>query len=233
MLCGAISQTEESRVLARRSELMTALTHALDEGRATQPRTWPPPLTSECLVGAAESLIRSWLREGPQPPLVNLLGPLMAAIVLPYRGAVAARRELSRPMPNTARPTAAPRLPARHPLDGVAFRFTYRTLRVLDAVDQQPDASNCEVAMAAGVNDQGQISKLLARLKRLELVADGRTPDDRRSVNAWRLTPLGEQVHNAMTAQLTYVGSSANGHGGGAPRARAARAGKDAGRRSW
>jgi AcrR family transcriptional regulator/DNA-binding MarR family transcriptional regulator len=231
-LCGAIAQTEESRALDRRSDLVVALTHALDEGRVGQPRAWPPPLTAECLIGAAEGLIRSRLRERPQTPVLNLVGPLMSLILLPYRGSAAARRELSRPLPEAALPMAAPPLSVSNRLDVLSFRFTYRTLRVLDAVDQQPDASNCEVATAAGVKDQGQISKLLARLKRLELVTDDRAPGDRRSTNAWRLTPLGEQLHQAMTAQLKHVRSSANGHGGAHRLPRDAGAGDGLERRS-
>jgi AcrR family transcriptional regulator/DNA-binding MarR family transcriptional regulator len=232
VLCAAISQSENPVALARRAELLGALRHAIEEGRAGLAPSWPPPLTAECLIGAAESVIRSRLRECPQPPMVDLVASLMSAILLPYRGSAAARRELSRPVPEGTPPMAPPRLSLSDRLHGLSFRFTYRTLRVLDAVDQQPDASNCEVAAAAGVKDQGQISKLLARLKRLELITDGCTPDDRRSANAWRLTPLGERVHRAMTAQLTHARSSANGHGGAHRRPRDVSAGKGLGRGS-
>jgi hypothetical protein len=173
-------------------------------------------------VGAAESLIRARLRERRQAPLADLVGPLMAMILLPYRGAVAARRELSRPVPETALAMAAPRPAVRNPLGGLSFRFTYRTLRVLDAIDQQPEASNCEVAMAAGVKDQGQISKLLARLKRLELITEGGTAHARGLTNAWRLTPRGEDVHRTMTSQLAHARASANGDGNAARRTQGA-----------
>jgi AcrR family transcriptional regulator/DNA-binding MarR family transcriptional regulator len=218
LLCLTISQSEYPRARARRAEVLGALTHAIDNGRAA--RTWPPALTAEGLVGAVESLLHARLREQPQTPLSDLIGPMMALILLPYRGAVAARRELSRPVPNSLQPAPAPTPEVRNALEGLPLRFTYRTLRVLNAVDGQPDASNCEIATAAGVKDQGQISKLLARLKRLGLVTDGRTPDVRRATNAWRLTPRGEDVHRAMTAQLTHVMSSANGHGGAPGRSR-------------
>ena len=52
------------------------------------------------------------------------------------------------------------------------MRLTYRTLRVLGAVAERPGASNREVGAAAGMTDQGQISKLLARLEGLGLIAN-------------------------------------------------------------
>jgi uncharacterized lipoprotein YajG len=52
---------------------------------------------------------------------------------------------------------------------------------------------NRHVSEVAGVNDQGQISKLLARLEGHELLANtgGHTQGIPR---AWRLTPHGEEI---------------------------------------
>jgi hypothetical protein len=46
----------------------------------------------------------------------------------------------------------------------------YRSSRVLAVIAAQPGASNREVADAAEVSDQGQISKLLVRLQHLGLI---------------------------------------------------------------
>jgi DNA-binding IclR family transcriptional regulator len=73
------------------------------------------------------------------------------------------------------------------------MRMTYRTLRVLAAIEAQPDLSNCEVAERAGISDQGQISRLLARLGRLGLIENtGR--QSRGGANAWRLTSEGRRL---------------------------------------
>jgi AcrR family transcriptional regulator len=87
------------RVLARRALVLDELAAAIDGGRDGHAAPHPlPPLTAEGTVGAAFGLIHARLSD-PQvsDPLVELLNPLMALIVLPYRGHAAAARELVRP----------------------------------------------------------------------------------------------------------------------------------------
>jgi AcrR family transcriptional regulator len=84
--------------------------------------------------------------------------------------------------------------PGRDPLDGIDMRLTYRTVRALNAIADRPGASNREVARGAGISDQGQISKLLARLERLELIENVGYGQPRGAPNRWRLTERGEQV---------------------------------------
>ena len=81
------------------------------------------------------------------------------------------------------------------------MRLTYRTVRVLLAIVQTPGASNREVAESAGVEDQGQISKLLSRLKTLGLVENTGAGPFSGEPNAWRLTPKGQQVAGAIQTQ--------------------------------
>lgn len=80
------------------------------------------------------------------------------------------------------------------------MRITYRTLRVLGAIAEHPGASNRVVGEVADTHDQGQISKLLARLERLGLVentsGNGHRPTG--EPNAWRLTPRGEGIERAV-----------------------------------
>jgi DNA-binding MarR family transcriptional regulator len=81
------------------------------------------------------------------------------------------------------------------------FRITYRTARVLTAIAANPEASNRAVAAAAGIEDEGQASKLLKRLERLGLVENtvrDRKPDE---ANAWRLTARGVELERAMRAK--------------------------------
>ncbi len=94
------------------------------------------------------------------------------------------------------------------PLAGVPMRLTYRTALVLGYIAQEPGASNRVIGDHAGVSDQGQISKLLARLERLGLAAntgDGHLKGER---NAWRLTPKGVQVEHSIRAHTHDDGST-------------------------
>jgi DNA-binding MarR family transcriptional regulator len=77
------------------------------------------------------------------------------------------------------------------------FRLTVRTQMVLAAVaqlsGQGSDPSNREVADAAGIADQGQTSRLLARLEGLGLLQN--TGGQTQGVpNAWQLTQQGRQI---------------------------------------
>jgi hypothetical protein len=131
--------------------------------------------------------------------LIGLLGPLMAMIVLPYRGHAASARELSLPIPGPAA-ALAPRsrlgasvTPGHKGLGVSDFRLTARTQIVLCAVAGNPGASNRQVSDIAGVRDQGQISKLLARLEGLGLLVN--TGGETKGVpNAWRLTSHGQEI---------------------------------------
>ncbi len=86
----------------------------------------------------------------------------------------------------------------------LGVRPTYRTLWVLTAIarlgsDSRPP-SNREVARAAGVFDNGQISKLLKRLEGLGLIENTGEGAARGKPNAWRLTAQGEEVKRVLEA---------------------------------
>ena len=78
------------------------------------------------------------------------------------------------------------------------MRLTYRTVRVLMAVAAHPGSSNRAVGDEAGIADQGQISKLLARLKRLGLVENSRDGQANGLANVWTLTERGREVYGAF-----------------------------------
>jgi AcrR family transcriptional regulator len=211
------------KALERRRRVLAQIITAVDEGRSltgipkghtagreTKRGDGPSPLTAEGIVGAVFSVVHGRMTACPPPamggprmgegdrrPLVacprmgELVNPLMSLIVLPYLGAAAARGELDRPLPE--RPDRAP-APARiDPLAELGMRLTYRTMRVLLAVGERPGASNRAVGHAAGVEDQGQISKLLARFARLGLI-ESTSDGAKGAANAWRLTERGEWV---------------------------------------
>jgi AcrR family transcriptional regulator len=192
------------RVLERRAEVLAFVQGAVDQGRAGMKTGGElSPLTAEGVVGAAFGVIYARLLEADPQPLIGLLNQLMAVLVLPYRGHAASARELSRPIPEVAaalspRPHFGASLTATGlALADIDFRLTVRTHKVLAAVaklaGQGSDPSNREISDAADVRDQGQISRLLARLERLGLLENtgGATAG---VPNAWRLTPRGGEI---------------------------------------
>jgi hypothetical protein len=189
------------QVLALREQVITRLASVLGEGRGESARgARSTGLTEEGMVGAALGILHARLARGDSQPLVALHGELMGLIVLPYLGPAAARREQSRPAPITQAGIHTPvvQLADEDPLRGVPMRLTYRTARVLDCIASQPGISNRLVSDRAGVSDQGQISKLLMRLKRLGLIANTGEGHPKGEPNAWKLTPLGERVSQRL-----------------------------------
>jgi DNA-binding MarR family transcriptional regulator len=117
-------------------------------------------------------------------------------VVLPYLGAAASRRELAQPVPKA--PNGGRRV-AADPLRDLEMRLTYRTVRVLLAIGAHPGASNRQVADSSGIRDQGQISKLLARLEHLGLIRNAGDAHAKGEPNAWTLTERGGEVREAIS----------------------------------
>ncbi len=188
-------------VLERREEILQGLAGVLDEGRGEGSRGQGcPPLTAEGLVGAAFAIVYARLLRGDTEPLTGLQRELMGMIVLPYLGPGAARREQSLPVPVSTRGLAtrdnavARGHDSLDPLEGIPMRLTYRTARVLEDVAEHPGVSNRMVAELAGIVDQGQVSKLLARLERLGLLQNTGAGHAHGERNAWCLTDRGVRV---------------------------------------
>jgi AcrR family transcriptional regulator len=190
------------RVLERRAQVLDALRGVVDQGRLQAGvRREIPPLTADGVVGAVFGVIHARVSEPGRRGvrLLDLRNALMAIIVLPYLGQGAARRELERPLPRAKRVRLAGG--RGDPLEGLSMRFTYRTLRTLEVIGESPGASNREIAQAAGVTDQGQMSKLLGRLEGLGLIGNTGEAQPSGEPNAWRLTARGRQVQQATGVQ--------------------------------
>jgi AcrR family transcriptional regulator len=196
-------------VLARRARVLDVLVRAVDEGRGeAEGRRDPGLLVAEGVVGAVLGVLHARLLDQerqrtappmPQPPLSALVGPLMGMIVLPYLGIDAAERERVRPARRSKRGAASARRRLEaNPLHGLNMRLTYRTLCVLRVVAEQPHASNRGVAERAGIADQGQTSKLLARLQGLGLIENTGDGHASGEPNAWTLTARGAEVVDAF-----------------------------------
>lgn len=198
------------QALARRAEVLDTLIEAVEEGcRPTRAGIQPPSLTAESVVGGALAVIHARLLESSPKRLAGLLNPLMFMIVLPCLGPAAARRELARPITPSPSPRAKQK-GARDPLEDLDLRLTHRTLRVLAAIAAAPGVSNREVAEAVEVRDQGQISKLLARLQRHGLARNTGPGQLNGGANAWTLTSRGAEVGRA--AGRAYGRAGRNGH---------------------
>ncbi|HEY4450168.1 MAG TPA: TetR family transcriptional regulator [Solirubrobacteraceae bacterium] len=198
-MCVVEALAAGERVLQRRAELLEELAALIDQGRPLRSATSEPPtVTAEGVVGGVFAVIHTRLLSDGDEPLTNLLGPLMSMIVLPYLGARAATRELARAAVEVApRRQAPPRTRNRDPLEGLNMRLTYRTVRVLMVIAERPGASNREIAEGSGIIDQGQISKLLNRLSRLDLVENRGEGQERGAANAWHMTARGTQLERA------------------------------------
>jgi hypothetical protein len=192
-LCVVEAPSAGPRALARREQLIAQLAGLIDAGRAGA-RRQPPPYTAEGVVGAVLGVLHSRLLAGEGRPLLELVNPLMSFIALQYRGAGAARMELHRAFPAPLPSDGADRPLGPGPLDR---RLTSRSMSVLAALAAEPGLSNRELSVRAGVTDQGQMSRALARLAQLGLI-ENLTGRANGAPNAWRLTPSGSQTEGEI-----------------------------------
>jgi AcrR family transcriptional regulator len=194
-LCVVESLGAGPEALERRTKIVRALIRAVDGGRLeTRAGKEPPPLAAEGVVGAVLAVIHARLIEPKRKPLVSLTPALASMIVLPYLGQAAAEQEQNKPAPLLKTKTR----PRKDPLEGLDMRLTYRTVRVLIAIANHPQASNRDVATAAGIADQGQISKLLTRLQSLGLIRNEGQGQPKGAPNAWALTGKGQEVERSI-----------------------------------
>jgi AcrR family transcriptional regulator len=197
------------QALAWREAILAELAGILDQGRGESARAGEcTDLTAEGLVGAAFAIVYARLSDRGRrdaQSLVALVGELMSLIVLPYLGSAAARSEQTRALPqpvddgHSVGERAQGAIAEHDPLREVPMRLTYRTALVLEQVAQNPGASNRVIGERADIYDQGQISKLLARLARLGLAVNNGVGHTKGEPNAWFLTSLGESVTEQLS----------------------------------
>jgi AcrR family transcriptional regulator len=200
-------------VLERRERVLAQLAGVINRGGGESARGREcPPLMAEGLVGAAFTIVYGRLLKGEREPLTSVFGELMGMIVLPYLGPAAARREQrgTRTFSSGRKTPAGLKSPARladsplasveDPLADLPMRLTYRTARVLETIAERAGISNRQAGELAGISDQGQISKLLARLQRLGLIENTGEGHVKGEANAWALTSTGVQVAQSIRA---------------------------------
>jgi len=188
--------------LELRARVLELLHGVLAEGRS-QPRARRPlpPLTEEATIGGVLVVLHARMRTDAHA-LGAHANQLMWMLVLPYLGPAAAGRQLTRatakPAPAAPAPAVAQPAPASDPLSTLNMRLTYRTARTLEVIAVMPAASNAELSAHVGITDQGQISKLLARLARLGLIENTGAGQPHGAANAWHLTPRGTELELAI-----------------------------------
>ena len=185
--------------LSRRRAAVERMIAFVDEANAElKAAKQTPSLTAEGVVGGVLSILHSRLLAGAPGSFLELTGPAGEHDRAPLPG-IGGRPQGAL----QARPQGTGQAPSRRarPLGQLDMRLTYRTVRVLLAVAAQPGDSNRGIAAHAGIGDQGQISKLLARLEKLGLVVNKSTVPGTGAPNAWVLTKQGEAVHVALATR--------------------------------
>ena len=155
-------------------------------------------------------MIREQMLDSDSGLLVELAPSLMPFLVAPY---VASPELAAVPASDRVGPMAAV-----HPRRDLPIRVTHRTTRVLGAIETVPGASNREIADAAGLADEGQTSRLLARLERRGLIENIGLGQSRGEPNAWLLTSYGLRVVKSIGHGFAMA---AAGHGTRRPRGNA------------
>lgn len=184
-------------ILMRRAKALEPVIDAVDRGRSLS--SSPKRLsrsTAEGVVGAVLSILHGRMLARRRVSMQPLIGELMATIVMPYLGGAAAAREASRAQPISRSSSQVD----SDVLRDLNVRLTYRTVTVLRAIADEPGASNRRVSELSSIADQGQASKLLSRLSKLDLVENvgGKSAGES---NAWRLTAKGQRLARAIRGQ--------------------------------
>jgi AcrR family transcriptional regulator len=216
-LCFLRAPAAGEQTLAYRARLVRSLAEILDEDYVREGSSrLLPELPSQAVVGGVLEILHARLFAEENVELAPLSGQLMAVIVLPYLGPAAARRELAHKMPLPLGDRLAPLDPSLDAPAQSPTRLTYRTLKVLSVISENPGLSNRDVGDRAGIKDQGQISKLLARLCGVGLIENSGAGQALGAVNAWSLSREGRQVlhvggvprRSALQRQAESVGGA-------------------------
>ncbi|HTZ63368.1 MAG TPA: winged helix-turn-helix domain-containing protein [Solirubrobacteraceae bacterium] len=176
-------------------------------GRAAESPLLLATLTGEMVVGGVLSVIRTSVLGEDEGKMVELAPSLMAFIVAPCLGHAGAQAELEgRPSSGARASVSQPETQRARAISRTAalpIRATRRTTLVLRAIARAPYSSNREVAQAAGLTDEGQTSKLLARLERQGVIENVGIGAARGEPNAWLLTPAGRRAVELLGASFT------------------------------
>jgi AcrR family transcriptional regulator len=190
-----------------RAQVVARLVAFVDEGRDQGPKGGEvPAMQAAGSVGGVLAILQNLLAGEEAVSFSELASSLVAMIVMPYLGRAVARRELERPVPQAPVPAGSRSQPLPVlSLKEAGMRLTYRTMRVLLAIAEHPGASNRQIGELAEIGDQGQISKLLRRLQRADLVLNDGLAPGQGAPNVWRLTATGRRLTDGVGADTASV----------------------------
>lgn len=193
--------------LEHRERRIAVLTATIVERWAEAADAQPIPLAVTGVMESVIGLVRAHLLSEREEPLISLLGQLMSLIVAVYVGAGEAAVEIERcaPLARELAGAGAARLEQSRRGEGagavavpdaLSDPRAHRARACLLYLLEHPGASNREVARAAGVARDDQISTVLARLAGSGLLEKraGRPG----LANAWSLTAYGTRVALAL-----------------------------------
>jgi AcrR family transcriptional regulator len=159
-------------------------------------------LSAEATVVAVAGILHRRLITGEAPPFIDLLAPLTSLALEPYFHAheVAEAHEHARQLTRDLTKKHAARHPPPATRTAIPKALTnpraHRARECLRYLAAHPRASNRAVADGIGLTRREQAGSLLARLADKDLlVKQAGKPG---YSNAWRLTPHGEQVAQAL-----------------------------------
>jgi AcrR family transcriptional regulator len=207
-----------SWALERRERHLSRITSLIVSAWSTPAGWQPPPLAAESVMASLLGVLQHHALTGnPAEPHISLLGPLMGVVMRPYLDPDEVTREIERghalalEIQTGHRPSSLLPLPP-HTLApaGIPAPLTnpaaHRARSCLLYIARRPGQSNRQIATGIGIQHQGHVSTLLARLASLNLLAKHTGPPGH--PNAWRLTPAGEHVAKSLTEHLV----AASGH---------------------
>jgi AcrR family transcriptional regulator len=167
----------------------------------------PPDSAPEAMVASVLGILRRRLLSGEVPPFVTLLDQLAEVVVAPYLGPSAASRVAARGRERTSELLAEqPSEPAPEDIEVPEMlrrASSYRLRACLQYLADNPNASNGSVAEHIGVSHSGQVSMLLDRLHRSDLLLKEGGGAGR--PNAWRLSPHGAEVLRVLLRRRTSL----------------------------
>ncbi|HEY1458019.1 MAG TPA: TetR/AcrR family transcriptional regulator [Solirubrobacteraceae bacterium] len=196
------------RALEHRQRELAVLEPIIDAGRQQASATrQPPALAVEGVIASVIGVLHARLVSGQAPPFIELLGPLMGLVLLPYLDMKSLTAQIERAeamsvaisRQRSSESLCEPPQSAMIP-DELSDPVAYRARQCVLYVSGHPGASNRQIAAGIGVNHQGQISTLLGRLSRLGLLV--KHPQGPGRANAWCLTARGERVAAALGSLL-------------------------------
>jgi AcrR family transcriptional regulator len=200
-------------VLAHRERLNRAFILPVVE-RIEQDVLGVPPLAAEGVMSLVLGIMHAHIVTGKPGSFTELLGPLIGLTMAPYLGARDMQREIeqgdalaqailsgesrwSRLAPAPPQDTQSGSAPAATLLSNLGSAIARRPLECVLFLDEHPDSSNREVGVGVDLVHQSQVSRLLAYLLREGLATKHSEGKGKR--NAWRLTPSGETIAQALS----------------------------------